>query len=108
MPEKNKKTSGDEQCDCEQDEREKQDRAEDEHPPGHLRIGAEDQRDRTEEHDAAPSASFRSALLCLRRNLRRLPRGQPRHWRRCAGRPEEEREEKSEEDEEDPEESERA
>src|SRR5207302_9897212 len=64
MAEKNKKTLGDEQCDCKQDEREKQDRAEDEHPAGHLRIGAEDEWDGTEEHDATPSPNFRGALRC--------------------------------------------
>src|SRR5947208_11329350 len=85
MPEKNKKTSGDEQCDCKQNEREKQDCAEDEHPAGHLRIGAEDEWDGTEEYDAPPATSFRGALRCDPWKLCRIrywyhPRG--RHGRR--------------------------
>ena len=107
MPEKNKKTSGDEQCDCKQNEREKQDRAKDEHPAGHLRIGAEDEWDGTEEHDAAPATSFRGALRRDPWNLGRIGCGSYRR-RRGAGRPEEERQEKSEEDEQDPEECQRA
>src|SRR5207247_9548285 len=108
MPEKNKKTSGDEQCDCKQDERKKQDCAEDEHPAGHLRIGAEDEWDGTEEHDAAPATSFRGALRCDLQDPGRIRSRRSHRGSRCAGRPEAEASEKSEEDEQDPEECQRA
>jgi hypothetical protein len=51
---KNKKASDEEERDCENQEGEEKDRAEDQHPAGHLGIRAENQGDRAQEDDASP------------------------------------------------------
>jgi hypothetical protein len=103
MGPKNKKTSGEEQCDREQEEGEEQDHPEDQHHPAHLRIGPEHEGDRAEEDDSAPPMRSRGLgrrALGNREGFLSRPR--------CPEQAEEEGQEEPEKNEEDTEEREGA
>src|SRR3990172_10867220 len=69
-PRPDKKASGEQKCNREGEKCQEQDGAEEKHGPSHLGVGPEEERQRTEENDAAASARPRNRRRRLGRPLR--------------------------------------